>query len=72
MRSALDDARAALALIADEGDRSIVEEWGDRYRLLIQEPYDDAAILRLAVRLYWRGLIPQTKNAIIDWKGRRL
>jgi hypothetical protein len=52
-------------------DRTIVAEWCDRYRLGLDD-YDDTAIFRLAARLYAVGRIPQTRNAVIDWKGRPL
>jgi hypothetical protein len=71
--TALDAARDELARIPSDADRCIVEEWCDRYRLGFGDfEYDDAAILRLAVRLYRQGRIPQTSNAVIDWKGRPL
>lgn len=83
MSAALDAARAELAAIPADADRCIVDEWCDRYRLGLPDGhhddsgawvpgYSDAAILRLAVRLYWQGRIPQTSNAVIDWKGRPL
>jgi hypothetical protein len=60
-------ARAELrAAVPDDADRSIVEEWCDRYRLLgFDAP--DAAIIRLAIRAYQRGHVDHTA----PWYARR-
>jgi hypothetical protein len=56
---ALTDARAELARrVPDAAEREIVKEWCDRYRLGFGDfDYDDAAIMRLATRLWCEGRI---------------
>lgn len=53
-------------------DHTIVAEWCDRYRLVVGDGASDGLIFRLAAKLYAQGLIPQTSNAMVDWRGRRL